>query len=177
MGTCELYRKRVQKVIFSLKHEHVYWPDKEERSKLSELNRVKYQCPNVILTADGTLIQLAFEPQCADYSADCYGRKLQWSITMFIIGDDNCKIRYHLTEFPGSSHDNRVWKWSKIYKERRAFFSPLQCIIMDTAFEPCEYMVPGTKRDKGTGNSDAQLFIHVIAKPRVRSEYLRAKAN
>ena len=116
MGTCKLYRKRVQKAIFSLKNEYVYWPDKEERSKLAELNRVKYQCPNAILTADGVLIELASEPQCAD-SADSHGWKLQWSITMFIIGDDNCKIRYHLTGFPGSSHDNRVWKWSRIYKE------------------------------------------------------------
>ena len=60
----------------------------------------------------------------------------------------------------------------KIYKERSTLFSPLQYIIMDTVFEPCECVVPTMKRDEGTGNSDAQLFNHVIAKPRVRSEHL-----
>ena len=53
-------------------------------------------------------------------------------------------------------------------------FSPCFSIlsIMDTAFEPWEYVVPAMKRDEGTGKSDAQLFNHVIAKPRVRSEHL-----
>ena len=123
------------------------------------------------MTADGTLIELIFEPNCAD-SADNHGQKLQWPITMFILGNDNCKIRYHLIGFPGSSHDNRVWKWGKIYKERSKLFSPFQYIIMDTAFEPCGCVVSAMKRDEGNGNSDAQLFNHVIAKSRVRSEHL-----
>ena len=29
MGTCKLYRKRVQKAIFLLKNEYVYWLDEE----------------------------------------------------------------------------------------------------------------------------------------------------
>ena len=111
MGTCKLYRERVQKVshIFFEKLSMFSGPMKRRGPNLKKINREKYQCSNAILTAGGTLIELVFEPQCA-ISADYHRRKLQWSIAMFIIGDDNFKICYHLAGFPGRSHDNRMWK-------------------------------------------------------------------
>ena len=91
---------------------------------------------------------------------------------MLIIGDDNCKVRYHLTGFPGSSHDNRVWKWSRVYRERSTYFSPLQYLIMDTAVEPCECVVPCIKKESGRISNVDIIFNQIIAKPRVRSEHL-----
>ena len=100
--------------MLTLKNEYMYLSDEEEKAKLAKLNRVKYHCPNTILHEDGTLIALALEPQCLNYG-DYHGRKIQWSLTKLIIGDDNDKIYYYLTGFLGSSHDNRVWKWSVVY--------------------------------------------------------------
>ena len=171
-GTCEDHRRRAIKAIRSLKEEYVYWPDEEEREKLAEVYRIKYNCPNGIGHGDGTLIELAFEPQWDD-SADYHGRKLQWSLTLLLIGDDDCKIRYYLAGFPGSSHDNIVWRWSKLYRDREAYFSPLQYIIMDTAFEPCHCVVPAIKNNPGAvDHHDNIFFNYTIAKPRVKSEHI-----
>ena len=87
-----------------LKNEYVYWSDEEETAKLAELNRVKYHCPNAILHGDETLIELALEPQCP-VSRDYHGGKLQWSLTMLIIDDENGKICYYLTGFLSSSRE------------------------------------------------------------------------
>ena len=43
---------------------------------------------------------------------------------------------------------------------------------MDINFEPCQCVVPAMRRIERTGNSEAQLFNHAIAKSPVRSEYL-----
>ena len=43
---------------------------------------------------------------------------------------------------------------------------------MDMHFEPCQCVVHAMRRIERTGNSEAQLFNHVIAKFPVRSEHL-----
>ena len=65
----------VKEALLVLMKEVEYWPDKEERVRLSELNWLKYCCPNARMHGDGTFIDFAFEPQCHNYG-DYHGRKL-----------------------------------------------------------------------------------------------------
>ena len=86
-GTSEIYRNRARKAVLSLKSIYVRWPDEAERKEIAKRNKENYNCPNCIGQMDGTLIELAFEPQTDD-SGDYHGRKLQWSITILIVGND-----------------------------------------------------------------------------------------
>jgi len=171
-GTCEDYRRRAKDAILSLKKNYVYWPDAEEREELGKRFGKKYHCPHAISVGDGTLTELAFAPQCHD-AADYHGRKLQWSLTTLIIGDDNGLIRYYLTGFPGSAHDNRVWSWSKVCQNPTEHFSQLEYLLLDTAFEASPVSVPAYKADSGLpypSDPKKEKFNKVIGKPRVISE-------
>lgn len=169
-GTCEDYRNRAKEAIRSLKEEYVYWPDENEREKFAKHYETKYSCPGAVGHMDGTLVDLVFQPQCAD-AADYHGRKGHWTITILIVGDDDGKVRYYLAGFPGCSHDNRVWKWSKLYQMRNMFFSPTQYLIADTAFESSEVCVSAYKLVV-QNDPDNQLLNDVISVPRVRSEHV-----
>jgi len=116
-GTAEAYRDRAREAVLSLRDKYYYWPCEAEREQIAHRYKVMFCCPNCIGQMDGTLIELAFRPRTED-AGDYHGRKLQWSLTVLIIGDDKGRIRYHLAGFPGCSHDNRVWKWSKIYRNK-----------------------------------------------------------
>ena len=71
----------------------------------------------------------------------------------------------------GSSHDNNVWKWSQVYRERSIYVFPLQYLIMDTGFKPCECVLPCIEKESGRISNDNILFNQTIAKPRVGLEY------
>ena len=58
---------------------------------------------------DGTLLPLVFEP-LSDDAADYHGRKFQYSLTVLVINDDKQRIRAYLAGYPGSTHDNRLWR-------------------------------------------------------------------
>ena len=169
-GTCEDYRNRAKTAILSLRDKYIFWPDEEDRCQLAKSNEEKYHCPNAILYGDGTLHELMLAPQTPD-RGDYHGRKMQWSLTTLILGDDECRVRYYLSGFPGCSHDNRVWRWSKIYKEKEKYFSPLQYVIMDTAFEPSDVCVP-TYKKQPVPDPDKEKFNTTVAKYRVKSEHL-----
>lgn len=143
-GTSEDYRRRAKKSLLSLKKEYVHWPDAAERREIGKRFKEKYHCPNAVGEVDGTLLELAFAPQCPDAS-DYHGRKMKWSLTMLIVGDDKGYIRYYLTGFPGCAHDNRVWKWSKLFQNQDELFSELEYLLADTAYEPCPVIVPAYK--------------------------------
>ena len=153
-----------------MRDKYIFWPDEEERRQLAKSNEEKYHCPNTILYGDGTLYELMLAPQTPD-RGDYHGRKMQWSLTTLILGDDECRVRYYLSGFPGCSHDNRVWRWSKIYKEKEKYFSPLQYVIMDTAFEPSDICVP-TYKKQPVPDPDKEKFNTTVAKYRVKSEHL-----
>ena len=76
--------------------------------------------------------------------------------------------------FPGSTHDNRVWKNMKQYQVPEDFFSPLEYVICDTACEPTSFCVPAFKCVSGDWlimHPDTTLFNTMLAKPRVRAEH------
>ena len=104
-GTCELYRNRCVVAIRSLRGQVVCWPDVNEREEIARRIQNKYQIPNCIAVADGTLLPLMNEPQTMD-APDYHGRKFPYSLSVMIVNDDQKFIRYYLSGFPGCAHDN-----------------------------------------------------------------------
>jgi DDE superfamily endonuclease len=63
-----------------------------------------------------------------------------------IICDHRRKIRYYLSGFPGSSHDNRVFKGTSLKKNPAKHFSVVQYLVGDSAFENDWFFVAAFKK-------------------------------
>ena len=170
-GTADLYRARVTKAIRSLYPEYVSWPDVEERRQISKAIETQYGFPHCVGIADGTLFPLAFEPQTED-APDYSGRKYGYSLTTMVICDHKRRVRHYLGGYPGSAHDNRVFKATKIFQKPNEHFEPMQYIIGDSAFENQPFMVSAFKKPKGEPiPRKHEQFNEHLAKLRIISEH------
>ena len=169
-GTTKLYRDRVVKALCSLKDKVITWPDPSERQVISNKIEYLYGIPNCIGIIDGTLLPLFREPQTHD-APDYHGRKYPYSLSVLIVCDSDRLIRYYLAGWPGSAHDNRIWKDTRIYKNPHAHFECNEYIIGDCAFSPSRFLVPTFKKMPGHKlPSHHQTFNDAISSPRAISE-------
>lgn len=170
-GSAHNYRKRVTAALRSLSDEYIRWPDSNERQTISQEIQREYDFPHCVGIADGTLFPLAFEPQTED-APDYSGRKYGYSLSTMIICDHTRRIRHYLAGFPGSAHDNRIFKATKLAINPRNYFGLMQYLIGDSAFENDWFMVSAFKkpRDQSIPKS-YENFNEKLAKLRIISEH------
>ncbi len=108
-GASEKCRDRVVQSLIDIRDEYIKWPTENERKQIAQRIEREFLLPNCIGLMDGTLIPLGIAPSCSD-AADYSGKKLTYSLTVCVINDDKRKIRAYLSGFPGSTHDNQVWR-------------------------------------------------------------------
>ncbi|KNZ64498.1 hypothetical protein VP01_10223g1, partial [Puccinia sorghi] len=60
-------------------------------------------------------------------------KRILWN-SKLIVGDTDKRILYYLTEWPGCSHDSRLWDNCNLNLEINQFFSPGQYLIADSGF-------------------------------------------
>jgi hypothetical protein len=170
-GTVQLYRHRAMTAVRSLRDSAIKWPDKEERQEISKRIQQDSFFPNCVGFIDGTLFPLAFCPSSKD-APDYSGRKHAYSLSVMIVNDDQRMIRYYLSGWPGSSHDNRVWSNSDLCQRPKEFFSERQYLLGDSAYENSWFMVSSYKCPKGMELARPQeLFNAALAKPRISAEH------
>jgi hypothetical protein len=171
-GAIRLYKDRAVTAILDCLFESlIKWPDKEERELISDRIRAEFGLPNCVGIADGTLLPLAFRPSTDDY-ADYKGRKMLYTLTMLVVNDDRRKIRYFNAGWPGSTHDDRVFRNSRIVQDLEDHFQDTEYIIGDSAYSPQNFMVSTYKKPVGAPlHPDNELFNKKLAKPRVSSEH------
>ena len=170
-GTVNLYRDRVVQALLNLKDTVVSWPNEEERKLISQRILNDFKWPNCVGIIDGTLFPLAFRPRSKD-APDYSGRKFAYSISALIICDDQRRIRYVNAGWPGTAHDNRILKNSKVYQRASSFFSEKQYMMGDSAFENTWFLVSAFKKPRGsTLPRDHELFNDALKSPRVISEH------
>jgi hypothetical protein len=170
-GTAEKYRRRVTRAILSLRDKYYYWPDEDERKQISLAIHEEYKFPHCVGIADGTLFPLAFEPRRTD-APDYSGRKYGYSLSTLIICDHKRRIRHYLAGFPGSAHDNRVWRNTELKTNPREYFSETQYVVGDSAFENDWMMVSAYKKAANcTLEADHEFFNTRLAKVRIISEH------
>ena len=86
--------------------------------------------------------------------------------------NDHRRIRAYLAGFPGSAHDNRVWKHMAQYRNPEEYFDEMQYILCDTAYEPSTFCIPAYKCQTGyVQPSDQEYFNSCLATPRVITEH------
>ena len=171
-GTLRIYKDRVVEAILRcLYDDYVKWPDPDERRLIADRIRAAFGLPNCVGIADGTLLPLAFRPSTDDY-ADYKGRKLLYTLTMLVVNDDKRRIRYFNAGWPGSTHDDRVFRNSRIVQDLVSHFRETEYIIGDSAYGPQNFMVPTFKKPTGAPlHPDNELFNYKLARPRVSSEH------
>ena len=170
-GTAHVYRKRVTAALRSLASQYYYWPDANERLKIAEEIFRSHDFPHCVGIADGTLFPLAFEPETED-APDYSGRKHAYSLSVMIICDNKRKVRHYLAGFPGTAHDNRIYKATKLATNPCDYFSPREYLIGDSAFENSSTMVSAFKKPKGTAIAARhEKFNEKMAKLRIISEH------
>jgi len=139
-GTIAEYCDRSVQAIRNLKDKVVKWPDSEERSIIARRIFEEYKFPNCVRFIDGTLFPLGFQPSSED-APDYSGRKYGYSLSTLIICDDQCMIQYFLPGWPGSAHDNCIFKMMKLYHCPQEYFLLNDCMLGDLAFENTWFMV------------------------------------
>ncbi len=99
---------------------------------------------------------------------------MEWSIICLVINDLKRKVCAYLAGFPGSVHDNRLWRNMRPYQKEDEYFSPTEYIICDTAFEPSPFCIPVFSTDIGFVQlAGKQLSNHTLSKPHASSEHTR----
>jgi nuclease HARBI1 len=125
---------------------------------------------NCIGLIDGTLLPLATRPLL--HGENYLSRKKFYAIVMLVVCDDLGRILYYHVGWPGSVHDNRVWRNCKLNRKRADFFSKKQYLLGDSAFTASQVMVPPFKSTAGSSLSrNKSCFNTYLSKPRVKSEH------
>jgi hypothetical protein len=159
--------------ICSLKDQAVTWPDEDERKRIAKRFFDKFGFPNCVGIADGTLFPFAFRPETED-APDYKGRKLGYTLTCMVICDDERFIRYYLTGWPGSVHDNRIFRLTKLSKMPGLYFSFKEYLLGDSAFENQWFMVSAFKNLPGVRGGltrEKETFNTALGRARVISEH------
>ena len=169
-GIIDICRKNALEALLSLEDRTYFWPDASERRLIASRIQEAYFFPNCVGLIDGTLLPLAFRPIL--HGENYLSRKRFYAIVMLVICDDNSRILYYHLGWPGSVHDNRVWRNCKINRRPLQHFSGKQYLLGDSAFTASSIMIPPFKTTTGgTLSRNKSAFNTLLSKPRVKSEH------
>ena len=171
-GTVLLYKRRVEKAILSLKDAVIRWLDETKRQQIAKRFYLEYKFPHCVgVILDGTFLYLRNKPElCGE---DYMTREGGYGFNYLIICDDQARILYYVCGWSGSTHDNRVWRNSKMFLHPHNYFNKMECIIADSAYSPSLTLVPAYKRAIGEALPDAgkDWFNTQLAKGRIKSKH------
>ena len=170
-GTNLIYIRRVCCALRKLRDDFIQWPDEEERKEIADRIQVLSDLPNCVGIVDGTLFPLAMRPQTDD-APDYKGRKHLYTISSVIVCDDRRLIRYYVAGWPGSTHDNRIARNTRMWQNPHLYFDNRQYLIGDSAFENFWFMVSAYTLPAGEAvPHDNAAFNTCLSRARVISEH------
>ena len=175
-GTSQVWRQRCVIAIGSLRSTYIKWPCISERRNIANRIYRKYRIPNCIAIADGTLFPLLNAPSTIDTPA-YHGRKYLYSLSVMLINDDKKYIRYYLSGFPGSAHDQRIYANTDLNTEPETYFCDDQgkvnyYLIEDSAFSNTPTVVSAFKAYNCNAlEKEKEDFNSVLGRLRVTSEH------
>jgi hypothetical protein len=169
-GSVINYVKRCVSALHEIKEEVIHWPNEEERDEMkARLATTGFRhCVGII---DGTLIVLDFRPE--KFHECYYSRKSCYALNVLVVCDDKKRITFYLAGWPGSTHDNRVFRNCKLFLQRDHFFSRFEYLLGDSAYSCSSIMVQAFKKLPGRARLpvDQEFFNTRLAKVRISSEH------
>ena len=120
---------------------------------------------------DGTMIFLHRRP--SEHFECYYSRKSEYAIHCTIVCDDNCRVTYFLAGWPGSVHDNRVLRNTKLFKNKAEYFGLNEYLLGDSAYSSSQIMVQALKKTRGQYDLPIrkERFNTLLAEVRIKSEH------
>ena len=157
-------------VLLLHKNEYLQWPDQWEREHIAQDMDDDHSFPYCVGIIDGTLFPLQYKPTLN--GEDYYTRKGNYALHGLIIVDHRLKIRWIEVGWPGSVHDNRVWRNCTLYRDAHQHFSSFEYLMGDSAFTASSIMVPAFKKPPGAQLTLAHAFFNKrLASVRIKSEH------
>ena len=170
-GTNICYIRRVSRALTNRRDEFIAWPDSMERKTIASRIRDLSGMPNCVGIIDGTLFPLAFSPQTID-APNYKGRKHGYTLSSVIVCDDKRVIRYYNCGWPGSTHDNRIFRNTSLANNPHSHFDKNQYLIGDSAFVNRWFMVSAFTSPPGVPMDWNEMqFNKALSKARVISEH------
>ena len=170
-GSVVNYIRNVIQAIMSIKHEYLRWHTDEEKENMKVrcgVSKGFFHCVGII---DGTLVFFNSKPQLDGEAY--FTRKGGYAINVMVVCDDVGKILYLYGGWPGSAHDNRVWKNCRLFTKREEYFGDRDYLIGDAAFSASPIMVQSFKKDARTGylSPEKEFFNTKLGSLRIKSEH------
>ena len=169
-GSVKNYVRRTVLALLEMEEEVVYWPDASQRKEIRK-RLIAYGFRHCVGIIDGTLIILDNRPQA--YHECYFSRKSFYSLNVMIICDDKNRVLYYNAGWPGSTHDNRVFRNSDIFTNREDYFSEYEYLLGDSAYSSSSVMVQSFKKEAAQavlpGNKG--FFNTALAQVRICSEH------
>lgn len=170
-----MYTNRCIIAIVSLEKEVITWPDSDERRFIAR--RIKQAStnqtpgfPDCVGLVDGSLF--VFQDCPTKDGEDFYSRKGRYGMNVMVICDDQKRIRYFVTGWPGCAHDARVFKNSTIAEQPDDFFSGSEYVIGDSAYTLSSRMItPFKKPSRGSLSTQEHRFNNALSGVRVSVEH------
>ena len=175
-GTTQIWRRRCCIAIGSFRSTYIKWPCINERKNIATRIYRKYRIPNCVAIADGTLFPLQNAPSTTDAPA-YHGRKHLYSLSVMLINDDKKCIRYYLSGFPGSAHDQRIYANTDLNTKPETYFCDDEgkvnyFLIGDSAFSNSPTVVSAFKAyNCNSLEKDKEDFNTILGRLRVTSEH------
>ncbi len=169
-GSVTLYVSNVVKAINSLHSDYLRWPMEDARRDIGTRIAVDFGFRLMVGIIDGTLV---FLDQCPLENGEAYfSRKQLYALTFLVVCDDQRNILYVYGGYPGSTHDNRMWKECSLFRNRDMFFSRGEYLAGDAAFSKSNVMVQTFKRvARRALTSIQEFFNYKLSSVRVISEH------
>lgn len=146
------------------------WSDAIKRKNISERIQFKHRFGNCVGLIDGTLFPLAFAPTLN--GEDYFTRKNCYAFHGLNICNDNARITWIKLGWPGSVHDNRVWRNSDNFVSKDNFFDSRQYLLVDSAFLVSSVLVPAFKKGHSVQLEENKSYFNTkLAKIRIKPEH------
>jgi hypothetical protein len=116
-------------------------------------------------------VVLDFKPE--KFHECYYSRKCCYALNVMVVCDDCKHVTYYNARWPGSTHDNRVFRNSRLFKNREEYFQFGEYLLGDSAYSCSSVMVQSFKKVPGQAMLplDKENFNTLLAQVHIASEH------
>ena len=133
--------KRVVFALFQLQNQFIQWPDTQDLRKESLENLRRAGFLGCVGKIDGTDIGLPFKPGQDFDGEQFWNRKKRYAIDLCGVCNSDRKFTYILTGYSSATHDSRVYRHTRMYKDPAACFGPGLYLLGDSAYPASRFLV------------------------------------
>ncbi|KAE8182855.1 hypothetical protein CF336_g8389 [Tilletia laevis] len=165
-GTVISWTDRVLCALIGIEDRYVWWPSLGERQQLRQQLSDHHGLAGCIGFIDGTHINFAGAPARKD-AADFFTRHHRYSFNVLAVVDIDRRFRFLHLGFPGSAHDQRVYRACALFQAPDQHFSANEFILGDSGYTSDAHLVSLFRRYRGQETlAPSQVAFNQHASPR-----------